>query len=190
MGGWGSTRWRDHTPASLVEDFISADLPRMVKSLPVEGWWHRRWSARQHSVHIKASLQHHQVVLRFNLGRGLVRQAIRLTTTRPHLGGVRWWVRCPHCEIRRRLLYLHPALKAVACRSCLGLTYWSRQTSDARVRELRRQHRAGNSHALVAALIAADSRSILARRALELEGVLSPPQLVPASRVRAERSSR
>jgi len=58
---------------------------------------------------------------------------IRLQTTRPHLGGVRWWFTCPlisngvACERRMAKLYLPPRDRLFGCRTCHDLTYRSCQ---------------------------------------------------------------
>ena len=58
---------------------------------------------------------------------------IRLQTTRPHLGGVRWWFTCPlivdgiACERRVAKLHLPPGSRHFGCRTCHDLTYRSCQ---------------------------------------------------------------
>jgi hypothetical protein len=60
---------------------------------------------------------------------------VPLTTTRPHLGGVRWWLACPlpgqdgPCGRRVGKLYLPPAGGHFGCRRCHRLTYNSSQES-------------------------------------------------------------
>jgi hypothetical protein len=61
--------------------------------------------------------------------------AIRLVTTRPHFGGMRWWFRCS-CGLRSRVLYLPQDARYFRCRTCHGLTYASAQAHDARVDKL------------------------------------------------------
>lgn len=56
---------------------------------------------------------------------------IRLQTTTPQFGGVRWWLTCPlmtddgPCE--RRVAKLHFRNRYFGCRQCLDLTYHSSQ---------------------------------------------------------------
>jgi hypothetical protein len=63
---------------------------------------------------------------------------IRLTPTRPHLGGLRFWFCCPvrkngkECGRRVRKLFLPPGAQTLGCRSCYNLTYRSAQTHDPR----------------------------------------------------------
>jgi hypothetical protein len=69
---------------------------------------------------------------------------VRLTTTRPRFGGLRWWFICPlvvsgrACGRRVGKLYLPPGSRFFGCRACHGLTYHSAQTHDSRVSRLRR----------------------------------------------------
>ena len=62
-----------------------------------------------------------------------VDEPIRLTTTRPHFGGVRWWFVCSlivngrACRRRCGKLYLPPGGRYFGCRVCYGLTYKSAQ---------------------------------------------------------------
>jgi hypothetical protein len=69
---------------------------------------------------------------------------VRLTTTRPRFGGLRWWFVCPlsvggrPCERRVGKLYLPPSARYFGCRRCHELTYKSCQEHDGRVSALRR----------------------------------------------------
>ena len=65
---------------------------------------------------------------------------VRVETTSPHFGGLRFWFRCPRCQARRRALYAAPRSLLFACRACLGLTYPS-QWLDRYERLSRRQDR-------------------------------------------------
>jgi hypothetical protein len=70
--------------------------------------------------------------------RGLehrLEEVLRLQTTRPNFGGLRWWFSCPRmldgeeCGRRVGTLYRPPGGRYFACRHCLGLTYESCQRS-------------------------------------------------------------
>lgn len=69
---------------------------------------------------------------------------IPIITTRPHLGGTRYWFRCPvvrdgkRCGRRVRKLYLPPGLNVFGCRDCYHLTYRSVQEHDDRKYKLAR----------------------------------------------------
>jgi hypothetical protein len=60
---------------------------------------------------------------------------LRLTTTRPRFGGLRWWFICPlggngwACGRRVAKLYLPPGCRFFGCRHCYHLTYTSCQES-------------------------------------------------------------
>jgi hypothetical protein len=46
--------------------------------------------------------------------------SIRLVTSAPHFGGLRYWFECPSCQCRVGKLY---ALDSLACRKCHNLVY-------------------------------------------------------------------
>ena len=50
---------------------------------------------------------------------------IQLTSTKPHLGGMRWWLVCPICGKRVCKLYNWAQDLAFACRLCRRLVYES-----------------------------------------------------------------
>jgi hypothetical protein len=58
-------------------------------------------------------------------------QMIRLTTTRPHWGGERFWFRC-ECGRRSGRLYLPTGETVFRCRLCYDLTYQSAQEHNTR----------------------------------------------------------
>jgi hypothetical protein len=69
---------------------------------------------------------------------------VKLVTTRPHFGDVRWWFLCPLTWQRVRMLYLHPFYDRFASRQALGLThasYWESRKDRAkrRVQKILRQ---------------------------------------------------
>jgi hypothetical protein len=63
---------------------------------------------------------------------------VRLTTTQPRFGGLRWWFVCPaiigECPCKRRLgkLYLPPGDRYFGCRHCHKLSYKSCQEHNKR----------------------------------------------------------
>lgn len=48
---------------------------------------------------------------------------IKIASTRPNYGGLRWWFVCPLCQKRKRVLYLSSS--DYYCRECLKLNYKS-----------------------------------------------------------------
>jgi hypothetical protein len=69
---------------------------------------------------------------------------VRLATTRPRFGGLRWWFICPlvvngrPCGRRVGKLYLPSLARYFGCRHCHDLTYTSAQEHDKRVDALHR----------------------------------------------------
>jgi len=96
---------------------------------------------------------------------------IHLTRTKPHLGGTRFWFRCPmqhdgkECGRRVRKLFLPPGARTFGCRTCYYLTFESAQTHDPRTYKL-----AQDLGAMEAALRSGDRRrGRLGARALLLQ---------------------
>ena len=67
----------------------------------------------------------------------LVRQEIRLTTSSPRFGGVRWWFICPHSGARVGRLHLPPGSSLFAGRQAYALRY-ACQTENRHQRAARR----------------------------------------------------
>ena len=71
--------------------------------------------------------------LKYHFGddTGPVKLPIRLQTTRPHLGGIRWWMICPLIKAgtpcNRRVSKLQLRYQYFGCRHCHELTYQSSQ---------------------------------------------------------------
>jgi hypothetical protein len=78
---------------------------------------------------------------------------MRIATTRPYLGGIRFWFVCT-CGRRVGRIYLPRGEQLFACRICHNLTYKSAQQHDQRTYDLAR-----DPTALGAVLHAAHSRS-------------------------------
>jgi hypothetical protein len=74
--------------------------------------------------------------------RSEIDEPIRVGTTLPYFGGVRWWFICPLtakgriCQRRVRKLYLPSGGKYFGCRTCYDLTYDSVRTHDNRIGHL------------------------------------------------------
>jgi hypothetical protein len=69
--------------------------------------------------------------------RPSIEQEIRLTTTTPRLGGLRWWFICPESGARVGRLHLPPGSMQFAARRAHGLKY-ACQTENAHQRATRR----------------------------------------------------
>jgi hypothetical protein len=50
---------------------------------------------------------------------------IELTTTKINNGGTRFWMKCPLCNRKASVLYVHPLSQLLGCRNCLNLEYRS-----------------------------------------------------------------
>ena len=70
---------------------------------------------------------------------------VEITTTKPYLGGRRYWFLCPfvrdsiRCGRRVGRLYLPPSQQLFGCRRCYDLTYQSSQRHDKRLDAFRRE---------------------------------------------------
>jgi len=58
---------------------------------------------------------------------GFYDSKIELTISKTHFGGERYWFKCPLCNKRSGVLYIHPINKRIGCRDCLRLDYRSRR---------------------------------------------------------------
>lgn len=48
---------------------------------------------------------------------------IELTTTKTFYNGIRFWFKCPLCQLRVGVLFKHPLSNEIGCRNCLNLDY-------------------------------------------------------------------
>lgn len=140
MGGFGSGRrgWRP-----VVEDGIALDIGYLRRSGRSGGSLH--WSKRGCEVAAIGwwiDLEAKLLTLNYVAGeaREPVEQRIRLTTTAPHLGGVRWWMLCPYSGRRCLKLYSGWGFNRFASREALGIAYRS-QREDQLDRLIRRTHK-------------------------------------------------
>lgn len=137
MGGLGSTRWKGHDRAVVVEDALPLHIATVTGAHRETGeilWRNATTGAIASTVGYARGTCGDGVpgvVLRYEAFTGAQRHFIelhvRFCATRPHFGGVRWWFSCPHCGSRVAKLYLPPGESRFACRTCHGLTYRLRQ---------------------------------------------------------------
>ena len=124
------------TTECLVVDMASSGDPRTDTTLI--------WNTYQDGSRISCRVAPGPVVGAVHAalnGFGTRREyTVRVETTSPYFGGMRFWFRCPRCQARRRALYVVPVSLLFACRACLGLTYPS-QRLDRCERLSRRQDR-------------------------------------------------
>ena len=161
MGGLGSGnryRWDKKT---VVEDCLSIDANRWTcEGILKVGVHHRgRWSwtysnGKGFALNYLVDGQdpdHASLHLTYSWTWGNTEKpesadyTVRLTTTRPYLGGLRWWFICPlivngeACNRRVAKLYLPGSARYFGCRHCHRLTYESVQKHDYRCAHLKQK---------------------------------------------------
>ena len=147
MGGLGSGGSRSSSRYLTVEQCYDLDLADLARAGFLEHPGHAvigRWSWTTRGGHRDGHAQAVQVKIdrreepgRFAIyygedtGDDAPAVCGKLTTTLPHLGGVRYWWRCPRCGRRRRVLYAHPTSgrERFMCRRCQDLRYYSHRES-------------------------------------------------------------
>jgi hypothetical protein len=159
MDGYGSGRWRGHTKKDIVEDCRVLDVNRWTRERILrEGvhhcggwkWYNAATGEETSSIGYEVNttdMAFPWVRLFYTITRTQEQMdyIIRLETTRPRFGGLRWWFTCPllrlgeSCNRRVSMLYLPPGGRYYGCRHCYNLTYQSCQESDKRVNFLRKQ---------------------------------------------------
>lgn len=150
MGGFGSGRHGHHTS---VESCLSLDAARWMRErllregIVHSGSWRWTYSDGESSSigytvdtrHLEAGILRLQYTLRKS--REQFDYPVRLQTTRPQFGGLRWWFTCPlflagrPCGRRVQKLFLPPRGNYFGCRHCFNLIYQS-QREDAKNRAL------------------------------------------------------
>ncbi len=146
MGGTGSTRWELHRKRRTVEETFAiciSDVTRVV-DLKNTGSGSGAVQPVKPSTCKKVSpvrcvVEHGEddtplLTLSYPIPNRWgfeyrIKDMVRLQTTRPHFGGVRWWFSCPRQGCARRVGKLHriPEERYFACRDCLDLSYRSSQ---------------------------------------------------------------
>jgi hypothetical protein len=151
MGGPGSGSWHRWNVKRRVQECDSLDMPFLhrkgwlrpgaVRTGPV--YWTYGGNPKASQLTLTADLTDPAapcVRLAYTLSGESIGYAIRLTATRPHYGGVRWWFVCPlvvnGVPCGRRVGNVYRVGRYFGCRHCHRLTYKSRQEHDARVSRL------------------------------------------------------
>ena len=52
---------------------------------------------------------------------------VELTASRGNFGGILFWFKCPKCDRRIGVLFMHPVTGVLGCRKCLNLEYRKRR---------------------------------------------------------------
>jgi hypothetical protein len=164
MGGPGSGahyyHWWRPSKKAVVEDCLSLDANRWMRegilraNVIATGTW--RWTyatGKSFAVNYTAdALEPPDAFVRLSYSWVWPSSpepqsadcSVRLATTRPRFGGLRWWFLCPlivrgwPCNRRVGKLYLPQGARYFGCRRCHELTYKSCQEHDKRVDALRR----------------------------------------------------
>ena len=148
MGGNGSTRWSWYTKAAAVEDCLALDAGRLAREghLRPGVWspwlrlaWTNTFTGKEtSSVGLDLDTRNEddfRARVYYSRAGEEMSYHVRLETTRPNYGGLRWWFLCPLSGCGRRVLklYLGPRANRFGCRKCHGLSYRSVQEHDSKV---------------------------------------------------------
>ncbi len=150
MGGSQSGRWRWHDKGIAVEECLVLSIADLLRQqLVVPGrWtsgslsWKRTGAAEPFAtIGFEADITpaHAWMQLRYTASGNPVDYRVRLTSTRPNFGGLRWWFVCPLVRADGRppgrvaKLYLPPGQVYFGRREAYGLTYTSCQESHDRL---------------------------------------------------------
>jgi len=156
MGGLGSGNWYRWSTRPVVEDGLSLDLCRLIrqKNIVPGSWvsgsliWRNVDTGEQTaSIGYEANMiRPDDAWMRLHYRRDDTPEdyRVRLTTTRPNYGGLRWWFVCPSRGTRAGKLHLPSGGNLFASRQAYGLAYrsqsepvWDRQAD--RAHSLRRK---------------------------------------------------
>lgn len=114
---------------------ITAELTRSIDLTVLNRWGYLKewqtsrfgiiWEKAGTTAEIEIQMQKFEahMVVKFQYGGELQRYRLRMEHTTCHFGRRRWWVRCPQCGSRVRILYI--PWKYLGCRKCSGLWYAS-----------------------------------------------------------------
>lgn len=111
-----------------TDSYLSFDIAKFAKSVDlttvrVGSWQWTYSSGRQSSISYLVS-PGQGVRLSYTSNGQDYSYLVKVTTTTPHYGGVRWWWLCPNCGRRVRILY---GGRRFLCRHCQNLTYETAQ---------------------------------------------------------------
>src|SRR5262245_40489653 len=148
MGGLGSGHWYRSDSRRTVESCRSIDVRWLVREKLIEpGIWRSgslKWRDTD-TDEVRASIGYIVDAVAGESGTMRLKYTykpagaeheevdypVRLVTTRPHMGGLRWWFICPLVvndrPCRRRVAKLYGSGRYFGCRACKGLAYLSSQ---------------------------------------------------------------
>ncbi len=159
MGGFGSGEWDRYGVKMTVEECRVLQVSKLVKdgllSIGSTGtlYWENadtdeHLASASFSTFLRGGKRIFQLSYRWP-DSDAVDIPIRLQTTYPNYGGVRWWFTCPlvagdiPCNRRVGKLYLPPGARYYGCRHCHNLTYQSCRESHEVERRRQRWERLG-----------------------------------------------
>jgi hypothetical protein len=143
MGGLGSGTWVRSTAKPIVENGLILDLSRLIRMKDVIpgkavsgslNWTNVYNGERVASIGYEVNLMRpDQAWMRLHYRRNGKPEdyTVRLTTTRPNFGGLRWWFVCPITGIRTAKLYFADGGNWFASRQAYRLGYRSQCESSA-----------------------------------------------------------
>jgi hypothetical protein len=139
MGGYGSTRWGNHSKRRTVESSLALDVGRWVHDGIIGPavwragswvWTYTDGGKARISYEANTAGPSWWVRLTYTIGgTQSLDYKVTLCQTRQRLG-MRWWFRCPQCNRRARKLYLPSRATRFLCRGCHDLAYRSSQEHD------------------------------------------------------------
>jgi hypothetical protein len=149
MGGFGSGRIQWSSRA-VVEDCISLSITQLLRRGIIGSgsgggtlsWRNVETGEENGSVgfwvdaeDVELVILHLKYTVTIDDVKTDIKEAVRLSYTRPHFGGKRWWFLCPlkkngkACCSRVGRLHLPPGGHYFGCRKCYDLTYQACQES-------------------------------------------------------------
>jgi hypothetical protein len=153
MGGIGSGGWFRWDTRSTTTGMLQLKISDMVKSgvINPDSWGKGNWQWTcdgertgwiGYEVDTREPWQP-SLRLIYNANDEPYDYTVRLETTQPNYGGIRWWFRCPARGCGRRVAILYGG-KIFACRKCHNLAYPC-QNEDPHWRMQRRAQKICNS---------------------------------------------
>lgn len=121
-------RWYRWQKKDTTDDYLSFDIATFAKSVDLTtarfGSWQWTFSSGRQSSITYTVVPGQGVRLSYTTSGQDYSYTVRLATTTPHYGGVRYWWLCPNCARRVRILY---GGGRFLCRHCHNLTYETAQ---------------------------------------------------------------
>jgi transposase-like protein len=140
MGGYGSTRWNYHRTKTTTAECLSFDIRGLPLAEYMEAeqghsreyyWTRTRDSKRVGNMVISYRPKLSSIMFSYDIvtdsSRQPVKEIITVSKIPARYGGFQYFIHCPHCQKRRRVLYKPPQSNRFLCRECHNLTYVSSQ---------------------------------------------------------------